>query len=173
MVSENVKSSDFETNSSQSCSLINTEVKKWKQDPCTNAARCCSSLPTNSLLWPVCTFIHHVIMCRPWIRQLLAKADSVITTRLESKITTVWSSCCQHSAYPQWFACVGSGVGEFCLQILSPFSSPAIVSAAHSCAAESWPSACVITGLNGKRGYEVFNYVFSCVFILEWKNIYK
>lgn len=104
----------------------------------------------NSLLWPVCTFIHHVIMCRPRIRQLWAKADSVITTRLESKITTVWSSCCQHSAYPQWFACVGSGVGELCLQLLSPFSSPAIVSAAHSCAAESWPSACVITGRDGK-----------------------
>lgn len=113
---------------------------------------------SSSLLWPVCTFIHHVIMCRPWIRQLLAKADPVIATGLGSKITAVWSSCYQHSACPQWPACVRSGVGELGSQRLSPSSRPAIASAVHSCAAESWRTVCVRTGLRGRVG-------LKCVFV--------
>ena len=46
------------------------------------------------------TLVQHVIMCRPWMRQLLAKADPVNATGSRSKITAMWSSCYQHSAAP-------------------------------------------------------------------------
>ncbi|KAA8587225.1 hypothetical protein FQN60_016087 [Etheostoma spectabile] len=108
--------------------------------------------PPGKLVWacfclPVCTFIHHVIMCQPWLRQLWAKADPVIGAGSGSKITGVWSSCYQRSADPQWFACV-RGVGE-----LKPFlESCDCVSGAQLCCGERTDCVCCdSTGSAPKR----------------------
>ena len=108
-------------------------------------------------------------MCRLWIRQLLAKADPVIAAGSGSKITAVWSSCYQHSAYPQWFACVSERSGRAALATFKPFLETwDCVSAAQLCCWELKDWVC-----RGGRGVCLCFSVLYCISLLtEWKVVH-